>query len=122
MPAASDGATDGEGSRRERRLAADSAALGAVKAQVAAVTASVVAAAAAGTEPPPPPPVFGYTTAPGFAEIPFPDFSYWGHEMDRLTGAPSFPAAPCLSRHMGASTSPVLRLTFYCLVCSERGA
>ena len=39
-------------------------------------------------EPPPPPlPMFMYDTRETHADIPFPDFSYWGHEMDRLWGA-----------------------------------
>lgn len=35
----------------------------------------------------PAPPIFGYTTAAGFTDVPFPDFSYWGHEHGRLVGA-----------------------------------
>lgn len=35
----------------------------------------------------PAPPIFGYTTAAGYADVPFPDFSYWGHEHGRLVGA-----------------------------------
>lgn len=35
---------------------------------------------------PPPPPMFGYTTSAGFADIPFPDFSFWGHEHSRMRG------------------------------------
>ena len=39
-------------------------------------------------EPPPPPlPMFMYDTRETHADIPYPDFSYWGHEMDRLWGA-----------------------------------
>ena len=49
-------------------------------------------AATAKPEPPtaeeqPAPPIFGYTTAAGFTDVPFPDFSYWGHEHGRLVGA-----------------------------------
>ena len=36
----------------------------------------------------PPPPVFGYTATENFTDIPFPDFSYWGHEHGRIGGAP----------------------------------
>ena len=30
------------------------------------------------------PPVFGYTATANFTDIPFPDFSYWGHEHGRI--------------------------------------
>ena len=33
------------------------------------------------------PPVFGYNSHPTYADIPFPDYSYWGHEYSRLLGA-----------------------------------
>jgi len=44
--------------------------------------------AAAGAQPAPP--IFGYTTGEGFTDVPFPDFSYWGHEHGRLIGEHSF--------------------------------
>ncbi len=31
-------------------------------------------------------PMFSYDTAESHSDIPFPDFSYWGHEQDRLWG------------------------------------
>ena len=34
----------------------------------------------------PAPPIFGYTTTEGFQDIPFPDFSFWGHEHTRMRG------------------------------------
>ena len=34
----------------------------------------------------PSPPIFGYTTTEGFQDIPFPDFSFWGHEHNRMSG------------------------------------
>ena len=34
----------------------------------------------------PSPPIFGYTTTENFTDIPFPDFSYWGHEHGRIGG------------------------------------
>lgn len=34
----------------------------------------------------PAPPIFGYTATAGFADIPFPDFSFWGHEHTRMRG------------------------------------
>lgn len=34
----------------------------------------------------PAPPIFGYTTSEGFQDIPFPDFSFWGHEHGRMRG------------------------------------
>ncbi len=34
----------------------------------------------------PSPPIFGYTTTANFTDIPFPDFSYWGHEHGRIGG------------------------------------
>ncbi len=43
---------------------------------------------AGGGKQEPPPPVFGYTTTENFTDIPFPDFSYWGHEHGRIGGAP----------------------------------
>ena len=36
-----------------------------------------------------PPPVFGYNSHPRFVDVPFPDYSYWGHEYHRLLGARS---------------------------------
>ena len=41
-----------------------------------------------GAEQKPSPPVFGYTATENFTDIPFPDFSYWGHEHGRIGGAP----------------------------------
>lgn len=38
-------------------------------------------------EPNPVLPMFMYDTRETYADIPFPDFSYWGHEVDRLWGA-----------------------------------
>ena len=32
------------------------------------------------------PPIFSYTHRAGDVDIPFPDFSYWGHEVDRFRG------------------------------------
>ena len=34
----------------------------------------------------PRPPLFSYTHDPDFVDIPFPDFSYWGHDLDRFRG------------------------------------
>ena len=34
----------------------------------------------------PAPPVFGYNSHKKFVDIPFPDYSYWGHEYRRLLG------------------------------------
>ena len=34
------------------------------------------------------PPIFGYNSHPKFVDIPFPDYSYWGHEYRRLLGEP----------------------------------
>lgn len=34
----------------------------------------------------PRPPVFSYTHDDGYVDVPFPDFSFWGHEMDRFRG------------------------------------
>jgi Glycosyl transferase family 90 len=42
----------------------------------------------------PAPPIFGYTTGAGFTDVPYPDFSYWGHEHRRLVGAQNL--YPCL--------------------------
>lgn len=36
-----------------------------------------------------PPPVFGYNSHARFVDVPFPDYSYWGHEYHRLLGARS---------------------------------
>ncbi len=33
-----------------------------------------------------PPPVFGYNGHARFVDIPFPDYTYWGHEYHRLVG------------------------------------
>ena len=32
------------------------------------------------------PPIFGYNSHANFVDIPFPDYSYWGHEYRRLLG------------------------------------
>ena len=32
------------------------------------------------------PPIFGYNSHANFVDIPFPDYSYWGHESRRLLG------------------------------------
>ena len=32
------------------------------------------------------PPIFGYNSHEKFVDIPFPDYSYWGHEYRRLLG------------------------------------
>ena len=40
-----------------------------------------------------PPPVFGYNSHPRFVDVPFPDYSYWGHEYHRLLGAHAPPRA-----------------------------
>ena len=34
----------------------------------------------------PPPAVFNWNMDPDFVDVPFPDFSYWGHEVDRFRG------------------------------------
>lgn len=48
--------------------------------------APLVPEAAKSSSGQPPPPIFGYTAAEGFTDVPFPDFSYWGHEHGRLVG------------------------------------
>ena len=46
----------------------------------------------------PSPPIFGYTTTEGFQDIPFPDFSFWGHEHGRMRGALLHSSCPvCIS-------------------------
>lgn len=43
------------------------------------------------------PPVFGYNSHEKFVDIPFPDYSYWGHEYRRLLGEPLLePENSCL--------------------------
>ena len=32
------------------------------------------------------PPIFGYNSDPAHEDVPFPDYSYWGHEYTRLRG------------------------------------
>lgn len=34
----------------------------------------------------PPPPIFGYNSDVNHSDIPFPDYTYWGHEYQHLTG------------------------------------
>ena len=41
------------------------------------------------------PPVFGYNSHPTFTDVPFPDYSYWGHEYSHLRGAPRSLAGGC---------------------------
>lgn len=36
----------------------------------------------------PPPPIFGYNSDVNHSDIPFPDYTYWGHEYQHLTGQP----------------------------------
>ena len=38
-----------------------------------------------------PPPVFGYNSHSTFVDIPFPDYTYWGHEYSWLLGEPACP-------------------------------
>lgn len=46
------------------------------------------------------PPIFGYNSDPAHEDVPFPDYSYWGHEYTRLRGAPSQGCiAACQLRH-----------------------
>jgi len=40
-----------------------------------------------------PPPVFGYNSHSTFTDIPFPDYTYWGHEYSWLLGMSSIPVA-----------------------------
>lgn len=42
---------------------------------------------ASGTKGSPAPPLFGYNSHPTYTDIPFPDYSYWGHEYSHLLGA-----------------------------------
>ncbi|KAK9859348.1 hypothetical protein WJX84_004391 [Apatococcus fuscideae] len=35
----------------------------------------------------PPPPIFGYNSDINHSDIPFPDYTYWGHEYQHLTGS-----------------------------------
>lgn len=49
--------------------------------------APLISESATGKSGEPPPPIFGYTAAEGYVDIPFPDFSYWGHEHGRLVDA-----------------------------------
>ena len=37
-----------------------------------------------------PPPVFGYNSHATFVDIPFPDYTYWGHEYSWLLGETPF--------------------------------
>lgn len=48
---------------------------------------SCVPAALGGLQPEGPP-IFGYNSDPAHADVPFPDYSYWGHEYTRLRGDP----------------------------------
>lgn len=69
---------------------------------------SCIAATPAGQEPAGPP-IFGYNSDPAHEDVPFPDYSYWGHEYTRLRGDPAghcvlpldtatdFPANACMS-------------------------
>ncbi len=41
------------------------------------------------------PPILGYNSDPAHEDIPFPDYSYWGHEYTRLRG--DFPC--CIALH-----------------------
>ena len=46
---------------------------------------SCVKATAVGQQPAGPP-IFGYNSDPAHEDVPFPDYSYWGHEYTRLRG------------------------------------
>ena len=43
---------------------------------------------ASGSKDTPAPPLFGYNSHPTYTDIPFPDYSYWGHEYSHLLGTP----------------------------------
>lgn len=47
---------------------------------------SCIPASPAGQKPSGPP-IFGYNSDPAHEDVPFPDYSYWGHEYTRLRGA-----------------------------------
>ena len=64
---------------------------------------------AAAAKEQPAPPIFGYTTAEGFADVPFPDFSYWGHEHGRLVGVWTLSLKPLHPGMCRAGTSSGLR-------------
>lgn len=50
---------------------------------------SCIKATPAGQQPAGPP-MFGYNSDPAHEDVPFPDYSYWGHEYTRLRGEPSW--------------------------------
>ena len=39
------------------------------------------------------PPLFGYNSHPTYTDVPFPDYSYWGHEYSHLLGQPPEPGS-----------------------------
>ena len=47
---------------------------------------------ASGSKETPAPPLFGYNSHPTYTDIPFPDYSYWGHEYSHLLGTRSLKA------------------------------
>lgn len=49
---------------------------------------SCISATPGGQEPSGPP-IFGYNSDPAHEDVPFPDYSYWGHEYTRLRGDPA---------------------------------
>ena len=46
----------------------------------------------------PAPAVFAWDMDPEYVDVPFPDFSYWGHEVDRFRG-PGGESGLCLEPH-----------------------
>ncbi len=47
------------------------------------------------------PPILGYNSDPAHEDIPFPDYSYWGHEYTRLRG--DFPCCIASLHHTSRS-------------------
>ena len=60
------------------------------------------------------PPIFGYNSDPAHEDVPFPDYSYWGHEYTRLRGAPSQGCIACVNAAAGN-----LLATFIFLPCDQ---
>lgn len=67
---------------------------------------SCVKATPAGQQPAGPP-IFGYNSDPAHEDVPFPDYSYWGHEYTRLRGELSWGTCMLAASHILSHTCKI---------------
>lgn len=67
-----------------------------------------------GGQEPAGPPIFGYNSDPAHEDVPFPDYSYWGHEYTRLRG-------DCFARIMHITADHVIPVTVQLVIACWEG-